>query len=88
MNRLVLFKKSLEEASALYRRCPNFFPLLSAINQLEFLIDFEQGNENFEKLKTIDIGLLAAREIESFDEGLAELLHQVSSEVRDMLSGR
>lgn len=85
MNRLILFQDALEAAQSLYKSNPSFFPLASVINQLYYLIDLEKGNAGSDQLKNIDIGLVAAREIESFDEKLADILHEVSSEVRMMM---
>jgi len=61
-------------------------PIASAIEQLEYLIAVEDGLEvDRSRLDTINIGLIAVREIEGLDEDAAEKLHEAAFEARQMI---
>jgi hypothetical protein len=61
---------------------PDFRPLLSIKTQLDYLGAYLAGAADGGRLKDINIGLVAAREIEGWDDDLANLLHQIAAEVR------
>ncbi|MCA3176002.1 MAG: hypothetical protein ING36_10765 [Burkholderiales bacterium] len=85
MKRIVLFEKALEHSKLALLRAPYMFPLQSVIDQLQYLLDLEAGKiTDASCLKTITIGQIAARDIDDFDSELADLLHDVSSEVLKM----
>ncbi len=85
MTRLELFLSARQKAKAALARAPYMFPLESVIRQLDYLIRVEEGVEpDRGPLKTIDLGLVAARDLENFDRELADLLHEVSAEARRM----
>jgi hypothetical protein len=83
--RLELFKKALVSSKDALTRAPHMFPLEAAITQLEYLLDLANGRTSDRTgLDTVTIGQIAARDIETFDPALADLLHDVSAEVRKM----
>jgi len=57
------------------------FPLESVIQQLIYLNKVVAGAAGKDLLPTVNIGQIAAREFDEFDEELADLLHAVSAEV-------
>jgi hypothetical protein len=64
---------------------PNFGVLKSIILQLEYLVAIELGTEkDRSRLKDIVIGAQAAREIDSVDLKLADVLYQVAEAVERM----
>ena len=86
MNRIDLFEKALVDVRLAFAKAPHMFPLKSVIDQLEYLVDLEKGSAaNIIDLETITIGQIAARDIDNFDPALAELLHEVSAQVRKMI---
>jgi hypothetical protein len=64
-------------------------PLLESVKvQLQYLKDLEDGKrQDRTRLKDINLGLTAVREIEGWDDELADLLHRISAEVRQMVEG-
>ena len=86
MNRKELFSTALKNSEDVFKRYPFMFPLQSIIEQLKYLIDVDAGATDRSKLSTINIGQVAARDIDEFDEQLSILLHKVSAEVRAMNS--
>lgn len=85
MNRVDLFQKAKAGAERLQRRYPEDSSIASIINQLSFLIDLELGvRSDAVRLNDIIIGVLALREIDPLDSGLAELLYSVNAEVGAM----
>lgn len=61
------------------------FPLAAVIDQLQYLLNLETGKTlDRAALGTITIVQIAARDIETFDPELADLLHDVSAQVRLM----
>lgn len=85
MNRLDLFLLARDRARDAFAASPFMFPLDSVIGQLDYLIDLELGRrQDRELVHTLDLGLIAARDIEPLDRALAELLHDVSNEARHM----
>ena len=86
MNRLNLFRTANESAERLLLTYPDSVALKSVMAQLRYLIDVEAGvSEDTSKLGQINIGVLAAKEIEDMDAGVAEELYAVTAEVKKML---
>lgn len=88
MNRRInLLEEALLKSRAAFERAPNMFPLASVIAQIQYLLDVESGKAvDKSRLATVSIGQIAARDIDTFDESLAELLHEVAAEACVMLS--
>lgn len=85
MDRLRLFRLARAEASAHEERWGSHQAIQWIIEQLEYLEGVEVGSiEDRSLLRRINLGLLAAREIEDRDARLAKLLHKVSAEVEKM----
>lgn len=65
-------------------------PLLnSVIEQLSYLLSLANGTCSDEsRLKDINIGLIAVREIEGTDDMLADLLHELAQHVRDRMTAQ
>jgi hypothetical protein len=84
-DRKQLFQKALTKSMEAFDKAPYMFPLESVIEQLKYLIGIEEGiNADSSQLNTINLGQIAARDIEQLDSNLAELLHDVSAEVTKM----
>lgn len=81
MDREELFLNALDKSIAALDRAPFMFPLESVIRQLTYLIEVEKGLAPKDQLLTFDLGSIAARDIDQFDDELASLLHKVSAEV-------
>lgn len=64
-------------------------PMLDAVvAQLTYLLSLADGSSSdASRLKDINIGLMAVREVEGADDTLADLLHALAQEVRDRLAG-
>lgn len=85
--RIRLFEEALARLRVALEKAPYMFPLESVIAQIQYLLDVESGKSvDRSRLATISVGQIAARDIDNFDESLAELLHEVSAEARDMVS--
>lgn len=85
MNRLNLFKAATESVERLSLTYPNSVALRSVMEQLRYLIEVETGiSKDTSKLGQINIGVLAAKEVEDMDAGVAEELYVVSAEVKKM----
>lgn len=85
-DRKQLFQNALIKSKEALDKAPYMFPLESVIEQLKYLIDLEDGNNtDRSQLDTINLGQIAARDIEQLDANLADLLHDVSAEVTKMV---
>jgi hypothetical protein len=85
MSKLTLFEAALSTTEQLFETYPQSTALCKIIEQLKYLIDLGNGAiTDRSKLSHINIGVLAAREVEDMDGDVAQLLHQVSAEVRSM----
>lgn len=85
MNRLSLFKKALELCRERLKKSPTPQPLRSIEKQLEYLIDLEEGRRSdVERMADLNLGLLAARELEPQDMELADLIYDVTAAVKQM----
>lgn len=85
MKRIELFEIALIKTEETFKKFPNFFVLSSAIDQLKYLLDMENKNiRDLSILKKMTIGQIAARDVDSLDANLADLLHKVSGEIRKM----
>jgi hypothetical protein len=81
-NTRVLIQKATALVEARLQERPDFRPLLSIKNQLNYLSDYIAGTVDGARLKDINVGLVAAREIEGWDDELAALLHQLAAKTR------
>lgn len=89
MSRLELFTTARERARAVLEANSFLFPLESVITQLAYLIAVEEGTaKDLDPLQTMDLGQIAARDIEPVDRDLADMLHSISAEVRRILASR
>ena len=84
MNRLALFSEARARSEQVKLQNPSSRALSSIIDQLSYLINVEDGKVDGSRVKDINIGVLAAREIEDIDLGLANQLHEVSAVVRSI----
>ncbi len=85
-DRKQLFQNALLKSKEALDKAPYMFPLESVIEQLKYLIELEDGiNTDRSQLDTINLGQIAARDIEQLDTNLADLLHDVSVEVTKMV---
>ena len=66
----------------LTERFPGIRELESIRVQLDYLSDYAAGKNEGERLRDINIGVIAVREVEPRDEELAELLYEVAEWVR------
>jgi len=86
MNKLELFTTAFIECQKMILKYPDFPPLLSVCNQLQYLIELAEGKRHDSQLlETINLGLIAAREIEAIDVELADLLHKVNAELDQLI---
>jgi Tsi6 len=86
LTRIEMYEKTRNRIDILLRAEPDN-PLLESVKlQLQYLKDLEDGkHQDRTRLKDINLGLIAVREIEGWDDELADLLHQISAEVRQMV---
>jgi hypothetical protein len=82
MEFLDLVEKARKENEALLSGHPDQPPLASIQRQLEYLRDYAGGQADGGRLKDINVGLIAAREIEGWNDKLADILHKISAQVR------
>lgn len=83
MNRIDLLCDALKGCEAALKKNPKVFPLQLAIDQIDYLIAIESGaSSDLSKLKNLNIGWIAARELDGFpDTALIDKLHLISAEV-------
>jgi hypothetical protein len=87
--RIALFQRAKKEIATLEKRYPGYPPFESIQNQLQFLIDqCDVNTPDFVALAQINLGYLAMREVESRNDAIADLLYEVSAEVKAMQAGR
>jgi hypothetical protein len=79
-----LFKQALEGIEKLEIKYPGYPPFVSIHNQLQYLIDMVNDKNDGSQISKINMGLLIAREVETRDEALAEVLYSVNSELKQM----
>ena len=79
VNRLGEFESVLAEVRSLQLRYAPSSALKSIAEQLEYLLGIERS-----KLSRINIGVLAARDVEDMDLNIANRLYAISAEVRRM----
>jgi hypothetical protein len=85
MDRLALFRSALAKSRDHVVRWGEHLAIQSIIAQLEYLEAVEADpTSDRSRLTSINLGVLAAREIEGRDMPLAELLYEVSGEVEKM----
>jgi hypothetical protein len=84
MSRLPLFKQTLFECQKRLKMSPDSQPLRSIEKQLEYLIDLEEGRRvDVQLIANLNLGLLAARELEPHDMELANLIYDVTKAVKE-----
>ncbi len=71
--------EALQRCETLLAGRPDFPPLVSIRNQLIYLEQVCAGTAGPERLAEIILGVLAVREIEGWDDELADLLHRISA---------
>lgn len=81
----VILKRAMKKTEYRMVERPDLQPLISIKKQLEYLIKLNDGLSDGSRLKYISLGLLAVREIENWDDDLADLLHEISAEVRILI---
>lgn len=87
MSSIELFRRALAKTIKLQASYSWSKPLQSVVEQLQYLIEEETGKErDHSKIAQINIGIIAAREIEDMDADVANELHKVADSVRN--SGR
>ena len=87
MGWLELFQKTLDRFKLFRRQYPDNGMLLSIEIQLQYLVDLEAGTEkDRERLKDINLGVIAVREVEDRDENLANQLYEVATAAKQMLN--
>jgi hypothetical protein len=74
----VILTKALDRTEQRMMERPDLTPLVSIQKQLEYLIKFNNDQIDGSRLKDINVGLVAVREIENWDNELADLLHEIS----------
>jgi hypothetical protein len=85
MTRLERFQTALDRCARLLAQYPQSRALVSIMEQLRYLIGVESGAvSDRSRIRSINIGVLAAREVEDMDQEVAELLHSISAEARGM----
>lgn len=81
-----LINDAIERCNVVAAKYGEMPPFPSVRAQLGYLSDLVAGRATDKKrLKEIILGVQAAREIESLDEPLADLLYKISAEVDRML---
>lgn len=87
MSRIECFKDALERSKAALNTAPFLFPFKATIEQLQYLIDVEEGKtQDFSRLKDLKIGWIAVRELDGYtDESLIEELCVISAEIDKMM---
>jgi hypothetical protein len=85
LTRMEMYERARNRIDILLQAEPDN-PLLESVKlQLQYLRDLEDGkHQDRARLKDINLGLIAVREIEGWDDELADLLHRISAEVRQM----
>jgi hypothetical protein len=83
--RVRLFTEALVALGRLLKLAPQSPAGLAIEKQLTYLIGVASGKLPPDRLHQISIGVLAAREIEGFDDDLADRLHECSAEVDVMI---
>lgn len=83
---MIQFENALRDTKRLKAEFPWSTPLQSVIDQLEYLIAIESGRSlDTSKLASINIGVIAAREVEDMNIEIANKLYAVSEVVRKMI---
>lgn len=87
LNRHTIFLATLERCKIAYEKNPLLFPFKAIIQQLEYLIDLNDGKTNdLSLLKNIKIGWIAVRELDGYeDQQLIDMLCAISREAETML---
>jgi hypothetical protein len=88
MTNLELFKGALQRCEEYANIHPQEYPLWTILaDQLAYLVELEAGRrDDRERLATLCVGVMAAKNVEDRDMQLADMLYKVQREVRIMLS--
>lgn len=85
MNRLEIFGQALDAVQELEVEFPSSRALHSASAQLKYLIDLEmERNTDRSQLERINLGVIAAREVEDMSQSAAHKLHAASRQAAAM----
>ena len=86
MINIIQLQSAIDRAIILKSKYGEHPPLESVIAQLQYLMTLTDGTTtDSSRLKDINIGLIAAREIEGADDILADMLHKIAEQVRNRL---
>lgn len=84
-NRIKLFKDALLAIEKLIQEYPDIQQFESVKNQLNYLLEIEENKRtDIQRLKDIIIGIITVREIEDRDMNVANLMYEVTEEVKKM----
>ena len=84
-NRIKLFKDALLAIEKLIQDYPDIQQFESVKNQLNYLLEIEENKRtDIQRLKDIIIGIITVREIEDRDMNVANLMYEVTEEVKKM----
>ncbi|MBS0254231.1 MAG: hypothetical protein JSS36_03210 [Proteobacteria bacterium] len=85
MNRLDILSQALHAVQVLEAEFPSSRVLHSASGQLRYLIDLEMGCvTDRSQLESINLGVIAAREVEDMSPSAAQKLHAASRQAQAM----
>jgi len=82
--REALFTRTIQEAARLRATAPASRVLQSIEQQAYYLVGVVRGTLPADRLNEVNLGLLAVREIDGWDEVLSKLLYACAAEVRVM----
>lgn len=86
-NNVDIFKEALSQLLELTDKLQSNILINSIEFQLKYLIDLEEGRQkDRSRLAEINLCLIAAREIESKNDDLANILYEVNSIVKIMMT--
>lgn len=84
---IAIFNKALVGLNKLVGEFPSNILVKSIKLQLKYLIDLEEGKEkDRSRLPEINLGLITVREIEGKDDELANILYEVNSIAKAMMT--
>ncbi len=84
---VVLLSQAAAETNTMLSETPDNPSLLSIKAQLEYLRRYAAGQITDDRLKDINLGLLAAREIQGWNDALANMLHEISAQIQAAAGG-
>lgn len=82
---IALIQDALEGVKILEKKYEWSSALKSIREQLEFLEKIEKiSDENLSKIRKLNIGVLAAREVQDMNINLAEKLYKIASQIKKL----